>query len=89
MSGYVVSVGGATTRVKNFRDARSVVAEAITNLMARDPESAARHAVAVNLDFETGAAEHLLIARGSWSATLTVDGEPVSLAITKKHFWKA
>jgi hypothetical protein len=83
----VVSVGGTSTRVRSFRDARSVVDEAITNLMARDPESVARHATAVDLYFETGAAEHMLIAHGSWSATVTVDGEPVPLAITRKRRW--
>lgn len=42
MSSYRVTVGGTTVRVKNFRDARSVVAEAITDLMARDPRAEIR-----------------------------------------------
>jgi hypothetical protein len=42
VSSYRVSVGDATVRVKNFRAARSVVAEAITSLLARDPEAGAR-----------------------------------------------
>jgi hypothetical protein len=34
--------------VKNFRDARSVIAEATTNLMAHDPEAVAWDAMTVN-----------------------------------------
>jgi hypothetical protein len=87
VSGYKVSVGSTTVRVKTFRDARSVVAEAVTNLMARDPEAIARGAMMVNLAFETGAAEHSLTAHGSWSTTVTVDGEPIVLAVVKKRWW--
>jgi hypothetical protein len=87
VSSYKVSVGGKTVRVKNFRDARSVVAEAITDFMAHDPESIARGAMVANQAFETGAVEHTLTAHGSWSMTLTVNGEPFLLAITKKRRW--
>jgi len=73
--------------VKNFRAARSVVAEAVTSLLARDPEAAARDALMVNQVFESGAAEHSLTAHGSWSVTVTVHGEPVLSAIVKKRGW--
>jgi hypothetical protein len=87
VSSYKVSVGSTTVRVKKFRDARSVVAAAITDLMARDPETIARDAMAIDQAFETGAAEHSLIAHGRWSETVTVDREPVVLAIVKKRWW--
>jgi hypothetical protein len=80
-------MGSKTVRVKNFRDARSVVAEAVTNLLAQDPEAVARAAMAINQEFETGAVEYSLIGRGSWSTTVTVHGEPVRLAIVKKRWW--
>ncbi|MGH3282277.1 MAG: hypothetical protein ACRDNW_24515 [Trebonia sp.] len=87
MSSFKVSVGNAKpVRVKNFRDARSVVAEAVTSLMAHDPEAVARGATVVNEAFESGAAEHSVVAHGSWSTTLTVDGESVLLAV-RKHWW--
>jgi hypothetical protein len=86
VSSYKVSVGGETVRVKTFRAARSVVATAITGLMARDPEAVARHAGAVNMAFESGAAEHSVTAHGSWSTTVTVDGEPVPIVV-RKHWW--
>ncbi|MGH3283120.1 MAG: hypothetical protein ACRDPD_00270 [Streptosporangiaceae bacterium] len=87
VSSYRVIVGGKTVRAKNFRDARSVVADAITSLLEQDPEPVARFAMATNQMFETGAAEHSLIAHGSWSTTVTVHGEPVELAIIKKRWW--
>ena len=50
VSSYTVSVGNAKpVRVKTVRDARSVVAEAITSMMARDPEAVARDASTVNV----------------------------------------
>ena len=58
----------------------------MTGLMARDPESVSRDAMSVNQAFETGAAEHSLTAHGRWSTTVTVDGEQVPLAITKRRW---
>lgn len=87
MSSYKVSVGNTTARARNFRAARSVVAGAITSFLARDPEAGARGAVTVNAAFDSGAVEHSLTAHGTWSTTVTVDGELVSLVIVKKRWW--
>jgi hypothetical protein len=83
---FRVSVGDTTRQVRNFRDARSVIAEAMTGLMARDPESVARDAMSLNQAFESGAAEHSLTAHGRWSTTVTVHGKPVSLLIVKRRW---
>jgi len=84
---YRVSVGSTTVRVKKFRDVRPIVAEAITTFLAQDPEAVARDAIVANQAFESGAAEHSLTAHGNWSMTLTVNGEPVLLAIVKRRWW--
>jgi hypothetical protein len=63
-----------------------VIAAAITDLMARDPEPVARSAVSVNEALASGAAEHSLTAHGRWSATFTVGGEPVPMTIVKKRW---
>jgi hypothetical protein len=86
VSSYRVTVGSTTVRATSFRDAGSVVEGAITDLLALDPESVARHAVAINQAFESGAAEHSLIAHGRWSMTVTVHGDPVLIAIVKKRW---
>ena len=50
MGSYTVSVGDAKpVRVRNIRDARSMIAEAITGYMATDPEAVARDAMTVNV----------------------------------------
>jgi hypothetical protein len=82
-----VNVGSAKpVRVRNFRDARSIVAEAIANFMARDPEAVARDTSRVNLAFDSGAVEYELIAHGSWVTAVTVHGEPVPIAISKRRW---
>jgi hypothetical protein len=83
---FQVSVGKSTVRVKNFRDARAVVARAITDLTTQDPEAMARSAVVVNGAFDSGAAEHSLTAHLSWSTTVSVDGEQIPIAI-RKRWW--
>ena len=87
MSSYKVSVGNAKpVRARNFRDARSVVAAAITDFTKRDPEAVARDAMTINEAFVSGAAEHSLTAHGKWSTTVTVNGQPVLLAIVKSRW---
>jgi hypothetical protein len=89
VSGYTVSVGDTTVRrVANFRDARAVVAGAVTDFLADDPEAVARVAMVVNGAFESGAVEHSLIAHGRWSQTVMVQGEPVLMTIVKRR-WNA
>lgn len=88
VSSYWVSVGNAKPmRVKNFRDARSIVATAMTNFLAQDPEAVASDASSVNLAFETGAIEHSLTAHRTWSTAVTVHGEPVQIAIKKRRWY--
>ena len=88
MSVYEVTVGSARpVRARSFRDARAVIAGAMTDFMARDPESVARDAGPVNEAMSSGAAEHSLIAHGRWSTTVTVDGQSVRLVIVRKRFW--
>lgn len=87
MSSYKVSVGDTTVRVKRFRDARSVVAEAITSFLVDDPEAVARCAMVANVAFDTGAVEHSLTAHGRWSTSVTGHGEPVLITIVKKRWW--
>jgi hypothetical protein len=86
VSSFKVTVGKSTVRVKNFRDARSVVEKAITNLTAQDPEAMARSAVVVDAAFDSGAAEHSLTAHLSWSTTVSVDGAQIPIAI-RKRWW--
>ena len=87
MSSYKVSVGSTTVRVKKIRDARSAVIDAITTMLAQDPDSIAGGAMMANQAWESGAVEHSLTAHGEWSATLTFHGEPLLVAVKRKRWW--
>jgi hypothetical protein len=85
---YTVQVGDARpVRVKTVRDAGVVVMEAVTGMLAQDPESVARDASAVNLAFSSGAVEHSLTAHRTWRTALTVHGEQVPIAIAKRRWY--
>jgi hypothetical protein len=65
VSSYKVSVGGTTVRVKTFREVGPVVMEALTNLLAQDPEAAAEGAMMPNRAFSVGTVQHALDTHGS------------------------
>lgn len=87
MSSYKVSVGDATVRVKTFREVGPVVMEALTNLLAQDPEAAAQGAMMANRAFSVGTVQHALDTHGSWRTSVTVRGEPVPVVVVKKRLW--
>lgn len=84
MSSYKVTVGDTAVRVKSLRKVQFVVMEALTNLLAEDPEAASMGAMMANQAFSVGTVQHALEARGNWRTTLTVHGEPVPVVITKR-----
>jgi hypothetical protein len=87
VSSYEISVGsGEPVRVKDFLEVRSVIAEAVTRLMAIDPEGVAQGAGSLNLAWDSGAVKHSLTAHGTWSTPLTVDGEEIVLRIVRKRW---
>lgn len=83
---YKVSVGSATRRLKTFQEAGAVVAEAVTDLLAQDPEGAAEGAMMANRAFSAGTVQHALDTHRSWRTSVTVDGEPVPVVV-KKRLW--
>jgi hypothetical protein len=87
VSGYRVSVGGVTTRVKTFREVGLVVMEALTTLLAQDPEAVSRDAMVANVMFTSGAVERAVTAHGTWHMSATVHGKPVRVVVVKKRWW--
>jgi hypothetical protein len=86
VSSYRVSVGDGTVRVKTFRDVGPVVMEALTALLAQDPEGVSRDVMVANHMFTSGAVEHAVNAHGSWHMSATVHGEPVRVVV-RKRWW--
>jgi hypothetical protein len=87
VSSYKVSVGNVTVRVKTFQEVQAVVAEALTGLLAQDPEAAAEGVMMANRAFSVGTVQHALDAHGSWRTSVTVHGERVPVVVVKKRLW--
>jgi cytochrome c-type biogenesis protein CcmH/NrfG len=84
VSSYRVSVGDAIVQAKTFQEVQAVVMEALTSLLAQDPEAVAKGAMMANRAFEVGTVQHALDTQGSWRTSVTVHGEPVPLVVVKE-----
>lgn len=70
-----------------MQEVQSVVMEALTNLLAQDPEGAAVGNMTANHAFSAGAVQHELVAHGSWRMSVTVHGESVPVVVVRKRLW--
>ena len=86
MSGYKVSVGSATRRVRTFQEAGAFVVEHVTGLLAQDPEGAAEGVMRANREFSGGFVQQAVEADGIWRMSLTVHDEPVRVEV-RKRWW--
>jgi hypothetical protein len=73
-------------RVKTFAEVGPVVMEALTGLLAQDPDAAAEGAAMANRAFSVGTVKHALDAHRSWRTSVTVHGEPVVIVV-RKRLW--
>jgi len=87
VSSYKVSVGDETVRVKTIQEVEYVIMDALTNLLAQDPEAAAEGARMANRAFSVGTVQHTLDTHGSWRTIVTVHGEPVPVVVVKRRLW--
>jgi hypothetical protein len=88
VSSYRVSVGNGTVRVKAFREVGPVVMDALTTLLAQDPEAVSRDVMVANHMFTSGAVERAVTAHGSWHMSATAHGEPIRVVVVKKRWWR-
>lgn len=89
MSSYKVTVRDTTVRVKSLQEVQFAVMEALTSLLAQDPEGASEGTMMVNRAFTVGTVQHALDAHGRWRTTVTVHGEPVAVVVTRRRRWWA
>lgn len=87
MSSYKVTVRDRTVRVKDLQGVQFAVMEALTSLLAQDPEGASEGTMMANRAFSVGTVQHALDAHGSWRTTVTVHGEPVAVLVTRRRWW--
>ena len=86
MGSYSVSVGDQSIRVKTFREVGPAVMEALTGFLARDPEGVAEGAAMANRAFSVGTVQHALDTHRSWSTSVRVHGEVISIEV-RKRWW--
>lgn len=80
-----MSVGSATVRVKTFSGVGPVVMEALTSLLAEDPDGAAGGAMTANRAFYAEAVQHELGTRRTWRTIVSVHGEEVPVVVNKRR----
>ena len=86
MGSYSVSVGDQRTRVKTLQEVGPAVMEALTSLLARDPEGVAEGAAMANRAFSVGTVQHALDAHRSWRTSVRVHGEVISIEVRKRRW---
>jgi hypothetical protein len=84
VSGYKVTAGKATVRVKTFQEVGPVIMEAVTNLLALDPEGAADDAMTAKRAWSAGEVRHAVDTHGSWRTRVTVRGEPIQIVVVRE-----
>lgn len=60
-----------------------VVMNAVTSLLAEDPEGAAAGVMAANRAWSEGAIRHALATHGSWRTIVTINGEAIPVVVVK------
>jgi len=86
VSGYRVSVGSVTRRVRTFQEAGAFVVEHVTGLLAQDPEGAAESVMNANRAFSGGLVQHAVDTDGIWRMSVTVHGEAVPVVVRKRRW---
>lgn len=81
---YRVTLAGREIGRGTLREVRAAVAEAVTGLLAQDPEGAAEGAQTVNMAINSGAVSAALDETGTWKTIIDVNGEPHRLRITRE-----
>lgn len=64
-----------------------VVMEHLTELLARDPESASQGVTMANKAFSAGTVAHTLENQGTWQTVISIQDEQVKVSIAKRRWW--
>ncbi|MFJ2650899.1 hypothetical protein ACIO1C_29790 [Streptomyces sp. NPDC087420] len=81
---YKVTLDGAVLAQGGMREVQAASAEAVTGLLAQDPDGVAMSAAQANRDFQDGAVEAALAAAGEYRCPFWVKGVPSTLIVTRE-----
>jgi hypothetical protein len=80
---YRATLDGAEIGSGTMQDIQAASAQAITGLLAQDPDGVAMSAQDANRAFQSGAVEKAIETDGQWTAPFWVHGRPEKLIVTR------
>lgn len=81
---YTATLGGKPLATGTMQDVQAASAEAVTALLAQDPEGVAMSAQQANRDFQSGAVEAIVASAGEWKCPMWVHGKAQTLVVVKE-----
>lgn len=82
---YRATLGGEPLITGTLQEVETASADAITDLLAKDPEGVAMSAQQANRDFRSGTVEATIASVGEWKCPIWVHGEAKTLIVTKER----
>lgn len=79
---YSVTLGGEPLAQGTMQEVQMAASEAITGLLAEDPDGVAMSAQQANRDFQTGTVEATVASTGEWKCPVWVHGKAQTLSVT-------
>lgn len=82
---YIATLGGEPLATGTMQEVQAASAEAITDLLAQDPDGVAMSAQQANRDFQSSTVEATVASAGEWKCPIWVHGEARTLVVTKER----
>lgn len=82
---YKATLGGEDLKTGTMQEVEAASADAITRLLAVDPDGVAMSAQQAIQDFRTGTVEATVASVGEWKCPIWVHGEGQTLIVTKER----
>lgn len=81
---YKATLGGKPLATGTMQEIQAASMEAITGLLAEDPDGVAMSAQQANRDFQSATVETTIASVGEWKCPLWVHGDAKTLIVTKE-----
>jgi len=82
---YTAKLGGELLKTGTMQEVQAASADAMTKLLAQDPDGVAMSAMQANRDFQSGTVEATVASVGEWKCPIWVHGKAQTLIVTKER----
>lgn len=82
---YTATLGGKPLKTGTMQEVQAASADAMTQLLAQDPDGVAMSAMQANRDFQAGRVEATVASVGEWKCPIWVHGKAQTLIVTKER----